>query len=620
MTPRRSSLLSSLDGAEGMVANASVNSDANASSSLPPAANEDEHEAAQRQRDGRVCLIRTCLILALLTAAAIVATFAGWYVRSDEHANFEMQYRDSVEKVGEAFQRRLSVKRDSVTTFASMVTSRYGPEDSWPNVTIPNFPQQTEGLLRIADGRALSYNPVVTQDVDRLQFEAHATESAWTIGGNGSTLVAPDPDAEWPDNRTVSFGIYSRDADKNVIYDPGHDPDSEDYPDVMVPVWQIAPLEGNERAVMFNLHSEVNRMAALDSMMAHGVPSLTAILQLVQDKDVTRPSAILFCPVFDKFDDHGEVDGGGGLFGDPPGREVVGSVSLVFSWDTFLDSILPDYIRGVVCVLSSSTGQVYSYKISGSIVTLLGEGDLHDPNYDGYRKAVEARLLLDHEEEVGKFVTYTLTMYPSVELEDQYSTSKPAVYAAGAVLIFVFTAGLFLLYDRLVEDRQEVTSRIARQRGNIVNAMFPAPFRDRLYKAQADAQRRQSEAGGRRDSNVDVRGGGAMETEDSTESNTHEGVESSVVSGGTSKSAGGTTTVIRRSSSHISSVGGKIKLSKLKNIDRFMKGGGFGQRGSFGDAQMSIDQRGALDDEPIADLFHDTSIMFSDIVGEWRRL
>jgi hypothetical protein len=408
---------------------------------------EDKHEIARRQQDRKVFFLRTVLIVALITATVLVATFAGLYVDRDEHANFVTQYYDSVVKVGEAFQYRLDIKRDSIMTFSSMITSRYGPMGVWPNVTIPNFEDQTKGILRIADGKALSYNPIITQDVNRLQWEAHATESAWILGGNESILVVPDPNTTWPDNRTVSFGIYSRDADKNVIYDPGNDTKSENYPDVMVPVWQIAPFEGNERAVMFNLHSEINRQQALDNMMTYAVPSLTAILQLVQDKDDTRPAAIMFYPVLDAFDS----------------KAVVGSVSLVFYWSNFLASLLPGYIKGMVCVLSASTDQVYTYTISGDEVKLMGEGDLHDPNYDEYQKVVEARLLLEGMDDAGKFITYTLIMYPSEEFEDQYKTSKDIVYAIGAVLIFLFTAGLFLLYDHLVEDRQQKTSRLATQ-------------------------------------------------------------------------------------------------------------------------------------------------------------
>ncbi len=50
-----------------------------------------------------------------------------------------------------------------------LITSRYGPLDAWPNVTIPNFQEHTEGILRIAEGRTMSFNPIITQDVNRLQ-------------------------------------------------------------------------------------------------------------------------------------------------------------------------------------------------------------------------------------------------------------------------------------------------------------------------------------------------------------------------------------------------------------------------------------------------------------------
>ena len=162
----------------------------------------------------------------------------------------------------------------------------------------------SEGSLHITDGRTLSFNPIITQGVDRDQWEAHAAETAWVMLDSSSSssnnkrkykrhkrLVAPDPGSEWPDNRTISFGIYSRDLDGNVISDPGHAPESK-FEDVMVPVWQIAPLETNEKAIMFNQHSEPNRQRALDVMMECKVPVLTATLQLVQDTEV-RPSSFV---------------------------------------------------------------------------------------------------------------------------------------------------------------------------------------------------------------------------------------------------------------------------------------------------------------------------------------
>ena len=63
--------------------------------------------------------------------------------------------------------------------------------------------------------------------------------------------------------------------------------------------------------------------------------------------------------------------------------------------------------------------------------------------------------------------------------------------------------------------------------------------------------------------------------------------------------------------------GGKIALRK--QIDVFMKG----NRVSNGPNDQNNPLAplvGGVDDEPIADLYQDTSIMFSDIVGEYLHL
>lgn len=521
------------------------------------------------------------MITTLISATAIVASLCYVFVSRSETETFENQYKDSVAKVREAFQAGLDSKHDVAETFSAIYTSRYGngvyDPPIWPNATMPDFQEVAENQLKLADGRALSFNPIITQDVNRLGWEAHAAESASILGA--PQLVEPVPGTEWPDNRTVAFGIYSRDpVTKEVIYDPGYMPISV-YPDVMVPVWQIAPIVTNEKAVMFNLHSEPNRMRALDDMLQYRVDTLTAILQLVQDSEL-RPSGIFFSPVYDKF----KEEGNGTLTDIPENiRTIVGSISVVFSWDDLLRKILPNYIKGMICVLKSSIGQEFTYSISGDYVTLMGEGDLHDPAYDKYEEYFEANLAGSDQSlaVAANLITYSLTMYPSQEFEDQYVTNKPGIYTAAVVLIFVCTAGLFLLYDYLVENRQQKTARLARQTSNIVDSMFPASFRDRLYKSTASppVPSRRSSMG--------------SEANSSSLNAARRGSE-------------GTDHTYRASNTK----GGKrfsMNASTLKQMDKFMK---INARGS--------DQNvvGMQEDEPIADLFLDTSIMFSDIVGE----
>jgi hypothetical protein len=569
--------------------------------------NTSDASTDQRRQDRKVCLLRGGVVITLLTATTLVATFVGLYVSHDERYNFEQQYLDSVSMVAESFQNRIDIKYNTAKTFSAMITSRYGnvaqavigEEPLWPNVTIPDFQEQAKAMLTIADGRAISFNPIITQDVNRLEWEAHATATAEILGD--PLLVTPDPEAEWPDNRTVSFGIYSRDKDKNVIYDPGYAPNSTFYKDVMVPVWQIAPIENNSKAIMFNLHSETYRQQALDHMMRYQVADLTAFLQLVQDEEL-RPSAILFYPVFDVFRSKAGDDGS---VSQDEAQTVVGSISIVFSWDMLLNDILPNYIKGMICVLRSSTGKSFSYHISGDEVHLMGEGDMHDVKYDSLGRDFEASLLLDEDvdEEINseiKFIVYTLSIYPSEEFETVYVTNRAAIYASGVVLIFLFTAGLFLLYDYLVEDRQQKTARLAKQRGNIVDSMFPAAFRDRLYKAYGNASdENTSPATPHRDSSASLVGA-------SNPADCEFGTEKSTISG-TTYSEGGEHSIVPGSMKRRST-----KLN-MKKIDKFMKG----VRSSMNDENpLLANPSDILLDDPIADLFPDTSIMFSDIVGE----
>jgi len=596
-TLRRASWGTSSEGQDTHTENGDRSTTAKSTASTLSAAVDDD---AQKKQDRKVCIIRTALMATLLVATTVVATLTHFFVHDAEQSNFEDQYLDSVAKVAEAFQKGIDIKHGTASTFSAVYTSRYGnaaqaaraAEDAkmhgnsnssslsqfdsetsqsiWPNATMPDFQEQAAGQLKLANGRALSFNPIITQDVNRLQWEAHAEESAWILGDE--SLVAPDPSLSWPNNRTVAFGIYSRDDGGNVVYDPGYAPGSR-YEDVMVPVWQIAPIETNQKAVMFNLHGEKNRQRALDDMLQYRVPALTAILQLVQDEDL-RPSSILFYPVFDEFNyDIPNID-----------RNVVGSISIVFSWDTLLASILPDYIKGMICVLRSSTDQQYSYSISGDEVTLLGEGDLHDKKYDSLGRTFKANLGMTKEllGEVDYLITYSLVVYPSQEFEDQYVTNRPAIYTTGAVLIFLFTAALFMIYDYLVEDRQQKTARLARQTGNIVDSMFPAAFRERLYKShrKAPTSRRSSAASSGEFNRRGSEGDGTVQASNVTRY--------------------GKPRLDRRSS---------LAKMNIKEINKFMKNAK-NQPSDHIPMPQSPD-----DDEPIADLFLDTSIMFSDIVG-----
>jgi len=412
--------------------------------------------------------IRLLTIIALLMATGICAGLTFILSRNAERNVFYVQYEDSVIKVAQTISTAISNKLNAAKTFSAMYTSRYGPMHPWPDVTMSNFDEQASGQLDIANGIALSFNPII-QNETRLSFEAHANKTAHMLGAN--ELINRTCDLETNVcGRIVEDGIWMK-VDGEIVDDT-----SGLYP--MVPIWQIYPSQTNWKAVMFNLHSEINRRRALDDMLKHRVSTITALLHLVQHDEID-PSSILFYPVFNTF-------AKGSVFF----QEVVGSISIVFTWADILRSSLPDYIKGMIVVLESSVKdeigkQQFTYSISGNEVTLLGEGDMHDMRYHRFEHEVNTNVAMGvgglELENVEYLITYRLRIYPSSEFEAQYLSLRPLIMMFVVISIFLLTSAIFLLYDYLVKNRQDALFRVAQRSGDLVNSMFPKGVRERLF-------------------------------------------------------------------------------------------------------------------------------------------
>lgn len=517
----------------------------------------------EKKKTHVICWLKSLTIITLLAATVIAAVLSYVIILNSEVQVFEKQYNAAVEKLKETIQHDFRIKLDAAEAFSNMYTSRYGPQDTWPNVTMPNFAEQAKGLLGVSEGIALSFNPIITNET-RAGWEAHALESAHLLGNNNHLERFCFNDVC---NRIVADGIY-RKVDGEVVDDPGYSPGSL-YPYHLVPVWQIYPSDDNWRAVMFNLHSELYRQRALDDMIQYQVPTITGLLHLVQH-DVMDPSSILFYPVFNNFD--------------PYFRSLVGSISIVFTWADILRSSLPDYIKGLIVVLEKSVTnienqQTYTYSVSGNVVTLLGDGDYHDTTFDNQKTEVFTNVAAEAENLgiVHNLVTYKLRIYPSKEFKSQYVTQKPLAMTLVVVFIFILTSGIFLLYDYLVGSRQNSLMKFAKQSGRIVNSFFPSSVRDRVFNVEQETLTGQTLC--------DVEGA-SDNLEDTTTTNNQ-----------------------KRHS----------KLMMRKSIQSFLKGS-FLKNESIERIDDENDQHEYIQNSPpIADLFHNTTIMFADIVSftEW---
>lgn len=158
---------------------------------------------------------------------------------------------------------------------------------------------------------------------------------------------------------------------------------------------------------------------------------------------------------------------------------------LLCSWQVYFEDVLPDAdtAQGLLAVLENTCDQAFTYVINGATAEYLGPGDLHNPSYDAYVVstgfgAFLGNVLTRYEESE---CIYNVRVYPSQELEEAFMTSGPTVFTIVVVCAFLFTSLVFLLYDFVVERRQNVVLKKAVQSTSVVNTMFPETVRDRLF-------------------------------------------------------------------------------------------------------------------------------------------
>ena len=126
-----------------------------------------------------------------------------------------------------------------------------------------------------------------------------------------------------------------------------------------------------------------------------------------------------------------------------------------------------------------SCGHNHTYLINGPDADFLGDGDLHDVQYDAF--AIRGLLESDHGQKRQEYCRHILTIYPSSGFESEYKTNNPQFYSLFVVCLFGFAIVVFILYDIMVTWRQKKTQTKANRTDEIVDQLFPSHVRDKLF-------------------------------------------------------------------------------------------------------------------------------------------
>lgn len=190
---------------------------------------------------------------------------------------------------------------------------------------------------------------------------------------------------------------------------------------------------------------------------------------------------------------------------------VTGILSMSFYWRHYLLDLLPPTFDGLILVFenkcsknvtsttnssSASSFSSFTYQINGPSAQFLGVGDQHETQFNDMEQLAWPMMKSSSGENVNDADTaaayigipvnedhcpFSVRVYPSQVMKSRYTTHSPITLTMASILVFVLTSALFIVYDCWVERRQRKILQKAVHSIAIVSSLFPSVVRDRIF-------------------------------------------------------------------------------------------------------------------------------------------
>lgn len=201
------------------------------------------------------------------------------------------------------------------------------------------------------------------------------------------------------------------------------------------------------------------------------------------ERTAGRPHAAMVAPIFESL----------GNSSSP----IVAAIFSIITFDVYMADLLPKGVDGIVAVLSNTCGDSATYELNGNSVTFLGPNDLHDLKFNDKQVNVSLRHFGDASQlavETPGHCIYSIRLYPSDKFAGSYKTLLPVVFTVIVAACFLFMIGLFLIYDKYVDNRNDFVVDVAERSNVLVSSLFPVQaVRNRiLAQSQPDREDKQS--------------------------------------------------------------------------------------------------------------------------------
>jgi class 3 adenylate cyclase len=127
----------------------------------------------------------------------------------------------------------------------------------------------------------------------------------------------------------------------------------------------------------------------------------------------------------------------------------------------------------------------------------LGEGDLHDEAFDHMEVSADLTQYLSTYVSAqtegftavpitGEGVQYSLRVYPSQDMKDDFVTNQPVIFSLVVALVFVFTSVIFFISDVSVERRKKIVMDRAVKSTAVVSSLSPENVKEQLLNEGED--------------------------------------------------------------------------------------------------------------------------------------
>lgn len=256
------------------------------------------------------------------------------------------------------------------------------------------------------------------------------------------------------------------------------------------PVWMFSPppLADDVAIVNFDLRGKKVFRKAVDYIAATKKPTFLDVCNQAawfdhQDFKNILQGVIAF-PVFDGYD--------------AESSDVVGHLVAIVPWEIFFENILAEDSSPMTAVLENTCDEIFTFDIQGHHATFVAEEDIHDITFDEMAivdsfanlESYEANAFHDgthrrSSENEDNTCHYTIAIYPSQEMADEFQTNNPIWYALVVLGVFFLTSILFVVFDCFVRKKTQMVMNAAMRQNAIVSSLFPKSVQAKMM-AEAD--------------------------------------------------------------------------------------------------------------------------------------